>query len=122
MRRTDPQQLDLFATADAPAPAACGLADSPSVVQPPHRASAVRFTTTGPAALAMCVLGSGSGGNSTVIRIGTPPVRKRPEPPHGQESGAKAPGVENETPVKNAILIDAGFGPSTIVRRLDQAG
>jgi phosphoribosyl 1,2-cyclic phosphodiesterase len=64
----------------------------------------------------MCVLGSGSGGNSTVIRIGAPQVRKRmPQEGEPVESAANPP-------AKNAILIDVGFGPSTIVRRLDQAG
>lgn len=43
-------------------------------------------------ALEFCVLGSGSGGNSTVVRLG-----------------------------ESTILIDAGFGPLTIARRLGQA-
>jgi len=41
----------------------------------------------------LCVLGSGSGGNSTVVRYGS-----------------------------GAMLIDAGFGPRTTAKRLDQAG
>ncbi|MEX0777072.1 MAG: MBL fold metallo-hydrolase [Phycisphaeraceae bacterium] len=44
-------------------------------------------------ALRFCVLGSGSGGNSSVIALGD-----------------------------QAILVDAGFGPRTIGRRLEQAG
>ena len=43
--------------------------------------------------LQLCVLGSGSGGNSTVVRLGN-----------------------------KAMLIDAGFGPMTTARRLQQAG
>ena len=43
--------------------------------------------------LSLCVLGSGSGGNSTVIKFG-----------------------------KNAMLVDAGFGPRTTDKRLCQAG
>ena len=43
--------------------------------------------------LEVCVLGSGSGGNSTVVRCGD-----------------------------DAILIDAGFGPVTTAKRLGQAG
>jgi phosphoribosyl 1,2-cyclic phosphodiesterase len=43
--------------------------------------------------LQLCVLGSGSGGNSTVVRLG-----------------------------KCAILLDAGFGPATTARRLQQTG
>lgn len=45
------------------------------------------------AALRLCVLGSGSGGNSTVVRLGN-----------------------------DAMLIDAGFGPRTTNQRLNQAG
>jgi phosphoribosyl 1,2-cyclic phosphodiesterase len=44
-------------------------------------------------ALGVCVLGSGSGGNATVIRIG-----------------------------KTALLVDAGFGPRTTDKRLAEAG
>lgn len=44
-------------------------------------------------AMQICVLGSGSGGNSTVVRIGA-----------------------------KAMLIDAGFGPMTTARRLHQIG
>ncbi len=44
-------------------------------------------------ALSVCVLGSGSGGNATVIRIG-----------------------------ETALLVDAGFGPRTTDKRLAQAG
>ena len=47
----------------------------------------------GVAALSMCVLGSGSGGNSTVLRLGD-----------------------------RAVLVDAGFGPLTTARRLKEAG
>ena len=44
-------------------------------------------------ALSVCVLGSGSGGNATVIKIG-----------------------------ETALLVDAGFGPRTTDKRLAQAG
>jgi phosphoribosyl 1,2-cyclic phosphodiesterase len=44
-------------------------------------------------ALSVCVLGSGSGGNATVIRIG-----------------------------KTALLVDAGFGPRATDKRLTEAG
>ncbi|MCG8508122.1 MAG: MBL fold metallo-hydrolase [Rhodospirillales bacterium] len=46
-----------------------------------------------PAALRLCVLGSGSGGNSTVVQCGS-----------------------------HTLLIDAGFGPRTTSQRLEQAG
>ncbi len=45
-----------------------------------------------PLSLSFCVLGSGSGGNSTVLRIG-----------------------------EHCLLLDAGFGPRTTARRLAQA-
>lgn len=64
-------------------------------------------------ALALCVLGSGSGGNSAVVRIGVPPVRAR-----DIQSDSETPPPTQ----KNAFLIDLGFGPSTIVRRLQQSG
>ena len=56
-----------------------------------RRASSRAPTVAGPA-LRLCVLGSGSGGNSTVLRFGD-----------------------------EALLIDAGFGPRTTRRRLAQA-
>ena len=49
----------------------------------------------------MCVLGSGSGGNSSVLLM----PRRRGEPL-----------------AASAVLIDAGFGPWTLRRRLKQAG
>jgi phosphoribosyl 1,2-cyclic phosphodiesterase len=57
--------------------------------EPPRRAAAPRPRVAG---LSLCVLGSGSGGNSAAVRFGD-----------------------------DLILIDLGFGPRTIARRLDQA-
>jgi phosphoribosyl 1,2-cyclic phosphodiesterase len=70
------------------------LIDTPcSMTSPPASNSASFDDESSPESLGMCVLGSGSGGNSTVIRCG----------------GA-------------AMLVDAGFGPVTTAKRLGQAG
>lgn len=76
-------QLDLFTQPLQPA----GLA--PRVVRDVGCAAPRRPDRP----LSVCVLGSGSGGNSTVMRFG-----------------------------RHAVLIDAGFGPRTTARRLTQAG
>jgi phosphoribosyl 1,2-cyclic phosphodiesterase len=60
---------------------------------PAHRPGVSESSSNSPQGLKLCVLGSGSGGNSTVVRS-----------PAG------------------TVLIDAGFGPRTIARRLGQAG
>jgi len=61
-----------------------------------------------PIALALCNLGSGSGGNCTVLRV--------PGDASGQGNAQTA-----ADDVAGAVLIDAGFGPRTVLRRLAQA-
>lgn len=75
------QRTDLFAAA--------GRADDDPAA--PRRRPA-RPARRSHAALDFCVLGSGSGGNSTVLRVGG-----------------------------HCVLLDAGFGPRTTARRLAQA-
>lgn len=86
-----PLQLELFAPLDpvVEVVASAGLRrDAASGEAEPSLAPAKR-----PSALELCVLGSGSGGNATVLR-------------HGQR----------------CLLIDAGLGPRTTDKRLAQAG
>lgn len=66
--------------------------ESPSLPEPPRRQGRQSSART-PCLLRLCVLGSGSGGNSTVLSVGD-----------------------------DAILIDCGFGPHTTARRLTQCG
>jgi phosphoribosyl 1,2-cyclic phosphodiesterase len=75
-----PEQGSLFAELDAPAPEAA-----------PARPACAKVRASKPT-FELCVLGSGSGGNSSVIR-------------YNQE----------------AFLVDAGFGPLTSAKRLQQA-
>lgn len=70
-----------------PAPPAAPYAPAASAPTPLAASRSAGPTTQ------VCVLGSGSGGNCTVVRFG-----------------------------KRAILIDAGFGPMTTARRLQQTG
>ncbi|MCC5830247.1 MAG: MBL fold metallo-hydrolase [Phycisphaeraceae bacterium] len=61
--------------------------------------------------MSLCVLGSGSGGNCSVVRFDADEHRGLGRP--SEEAGAGQ---------AQAILIDAGFGPFTTRRRLEQAG
>ena len=79
-----PLQMDLFAKFGT------GAALGPTGAKASAR---LRLQAAAPADLRLCVLGSGSGGNCTVIR-------------HGERG----------------LLVDAGFGPRTTSRRLAQAG
>lgn len=69
------------------------LFQSPPETSVPEPAEGRQGIGRGNAKLQLCVLGSGSGGNSSVVRLGD-----------------------------RAILLDAGFGPVTTARRLSQAG
>lgn len=163
MSPTRSRQLDLFAhrqPVDAAAPGGHSRPGKNSTTQrkPASRAAA-------PALLSFCVLGSGSGGNCSVLRFGRP---QKPSPTPGTAPGTnpgKAPGTtpanagpertrrgratnptstcetipedasKNLAATKSqstaadpadvdtqALLIDAGFGPFTTRKRLDQAG
>lgn len=79
-------QPSLFAHA-APAPI---TPDPAASAKPPRRPR----PAPPPGTLSFCVLGSGSGGNSAVVRLGGGP----------------------------AVMIDAGFGPVTTAKRLHDAG
>ena len=73
------------------------------------------------ASLALCVLGSGSGGNCSVIRwAGSHPDATADALSHAHASAHADPNVTPQPP--GAALVDAGFGPVTIAKRLRQAG
>ncbi len=96
---TSLMQLSLFDTSPIGASAGCGGDVVPIAMAGAVRSSsrssrsAAGSTATRKSMLSVCNLGSGSGGNCTVLRL-----------------------------ADQAILIDAGFGPRTTERRLAQAG
>ena len=92
-------QLSLF----SPQPAETSAGGAAPLDSRPAGPNGSGSARQAPAALALCVLGSGSGGNSSVLNM----------PALAGRSGPAA---------KHAVLIDAGFGPWTIRRRLKQAG
>lgn len=89
MRASFKNQYRLFD--EMPAAAAMPLVREPAVASTQITRSENGYDPVD--AMKICVLGSGSGGNSTVLRIGN-----------------------------KAMLIDAGFGPMTTARRLQQIG
>ena len=111
--KTSAAQMDLFAAADAtaagPANAAGAPVDRPAAIGghaavTPGEPVAKPGTAAGRAAanaptVGLCVLGSGSGGNVSVLTA-TPGPAARP----------------------STVMIDAGLGPRTTAQRLHQAG
>lgn len=84
---------------DAVGPLFTGHAVSPSAATRPLRGAPRRRSRSAPP-LSVCVLGSGSGGNSTALRV-----------------RAKASQAE-----RAVVLVDLGFGPHTTAARLQRAG
>jgi len=76
---------------EAPAPLALPVRSPSADVITAKSNTRAASESEGAPAMQVCVLGSGSGGNSTVIKVGS-----------------------------RALLIDAGFGPMTTARRLQQ--
>ncbi|MEO1235250.1 MAG: MBL fold metallo-hydrolase [Planctomycetota bacterium] len=71
-----------------------------------HRAAGVAVESS---PLRLCVLGSGSGGNATVLA-------------HRPRNSNRHPGHGGAATHDRHLLIDAGFGPRTTAQRLAQAG
>ncbi len=74
--------------------------------------------------LSFCVLGSGSGGNSSVLKVDglVGGDEAGGEEERDERAGRDAKVGRGARAGRNAILIDAGFGPFTTRRRLQQAG
>ena len=83
-------ELAMEACLEASAPGTAVVVRRPQ--QGRHQTTTAESSAAGTVGLSVCVLGSGSGGNCTVVRIGD-----------------------------RAVLIDCGFGPATTARRLRAA-
>ncbi|MEX2545736.1 MAG: MBL fold metallo-hydrolase [Phycisphaeraceae bacterium] len=94
-------QISLFTLAPAVATTSATPAPAPTQAPPArNQPSEIINHPSAPPTLRVCVLGSGSGGNSTVAHL---------------------PATAGLTTPRRSILLDAGFGPRTTARRLAQA-